>query len=373
MSTTIGLLVLGLIAAIILLLLACIFCFTDWGKRRNNTHAHRGDPEIDVQPQPVNERSDMPVPRTTELTAISRHKSFQTRSFSHDELEKATNAFSTENWIGEGGFGHVYKGILADGRQVAVKKLKAGSSQGHDQFGIEIETMGRIHHRNLVHLFGYCIDSSANTLLLVYEFVPNNSLKSHLHGNVASAMKWPIRMKIAIGSAKGLKYLHEDCKPRIIHRDVKTDNILLEDNFEPKLADFGLAKLFSDTATHVSTDMKGTFGYMPPEYHNCSRELTVKSDIYSFGVVLWELITGKRATDSRRYGPTNLAGWANAKLRQRNYSDLIDPKLENHYDNDQLNRMISSAEACTLDDPKRRPQMSQVVEALEGPKSSRRK
>ncbi|XP_002516048.2 proline-rich receptor-like protein kinase PERK15 [Ricinus communis] len=370
MSTPIALMALGLVAAFVLLFL-CIYFLTDWCSPRKSSHGD--DPEVGL-PQPVrnlphkDEESSLADPvavQETPTAAIARLKSFQTSIFAYDELEKATNGFS--NILGEGGFGPVFKGVLPDGRQVAVKKLKAGSKQGDREFQVEIETIGHIHHRNLVNLIGYCIDLANR--LLVYEFVPNNSLKTHLHGNAISVMNWPTRMKIAKGSAKGLKYLHEDCKPRIIHRDIKADNILLGDDFEPKLADFGLAKYFPDAATHVSTDVKGTFGYLAPEYAS-TRMLTDKSDVYSFGVMLLELITGKLPVDISCYGHTNIAGWAKTRLRQAlnngNYGDLVDPKLQNEYDYLDMTRMIFCAAACVRNTPNHRPRMSQVVRALEG-------
>ncbi|ONL95707.1 Proline-rich receptor-like protein kinase PERK4 [Zea mays] len=185
---------------------------------------------------------------------------FSKSSFSYEELAAATGGFSSTNLLGQGGFGYVYKGVLAgSGKEVAVKQLKAGSGQGEREFQAEVEIISRVHHRHLVSLVGYCIAGSSQRLL-VYEFVPNNTLEHHLHGKGVPVMAWPARLAIALGSAKGLAYLHEDCHPRIIHRDIKAANILLDENFEAKVADFGLAKLTTDTNTHVSTRVMGTFG-----------------------------------------------------------------------------------------------------------------
>ncbi|KAH8514353.1 hypothetical protein H0E87_007259 [Populus deltoides] len=215
-------------------------------------------------------------------------------TFTSEELAMATDNFSNANLLGQGGFGYVHKGILANGTVVAIKQLKSGSGQGEREFQAEIEIISRVHHRHLVSLVGYCITGSQR--MLVYEFVPNYTLEFHLHGNGNPTMSWSTRMRIAVGSAKGLTYLHEDCQPKIIHRDIKAANILIDQSFEAKVADFGLARYSLDTETHVSTRVMGTFGYMAPEYASTGK-LTEKSDVYSFGVVLLELISGRRPVD----------------------------------------------------------------------------
>ncbi|PIA63430.1 hypothetical protein AQUCO_00201043v1 [Aquilegia coerulea] len=228
--------------------------------------------------------------------------------FTYEELVEVTNGFSAQNLLGEGGFGCVYKGILADGREVAVKQLKIGGSQGEREFTAEVETISRVHHRHLVSLVGYCM--SEDQRLLVYDYVPNNTLYHHLHGGGTSVMDWATRLRVAIGAARGISYLHEDCHPRIIHRDIKSSNILLDNNFDAQVSDFGLAKLALDAFTHVTTRVMGTFGYMAPEYAS-SGKLTEKSDVYSFGVVLLELITGRKPVDtSQPLGDENLVEWA---------------------------------------------------------------
>jgi serine/threonine protein kinase len=183
---------------------------------------------------------------------------FSKSTFTYEELSRATNGFSEANLLGQGGFGYVHKGILPSGKEVAVKQLKAGSGQGEREFQAEVEIISRVHHRHLVSLIGYCMAGVQR--LLVYEFVPNNNLEFHLHGKGRPTMEWSTRLKIALGSAKGLSYLHEDCNPKIIHRDIKASNILIDFKFEAKVADFGLAKIASDTNTHVSTRVMGTFG-----------------------------------------------------------------------------------------------------------------
>ncbi|XVE70419.1 hypothetical protein DITRI_Ditri10aG0071300 [Diplodiscus trichospermus] len=235
--------------------------------------------------------SENPLPPPSPGIALSFSKS----TFTYEELARATDGFSNANLLGQGGFGYVHRGVLPNGKEVAVKQLKAGSGQGEREFQAEVEIISRVHHKHLVSLVGYCI--SGTTRMLVYEFVPNNTLEFHLHGKGRPTMYWPTRMKIALGSAKGLAYLHEDCHPKIIHRDIKAANILLDFKFEAKVADFGLAKFSSDVNTHVSTRVMGTFGYLAPEYAS-SGKLTDKSDVFSFGVMLLELITGHRPVGS---------------------------------------------------------------------------
>ncbi|PWA99421.1 protein kinase superfamily protein [Artemisia annua] len=227
--------------------------------------------------------------------------------FTYEELSDATDGFSGSNLLGEGGFGCVYKGLLPDGREVAVKQLKIGGGQGEREFRAEVEIISRVHHRHLVSLVGYCI--SDHQRLLVYQFVANDTLHYHLHGQGRPVMDWPSRIKVAAGAARGLAYLHEDCHPRIIHRDIKSSNILLDENFDSQVADFGLAKLAMDANTHVTTRVMGTFGYMAPEYAS-SGKLTEKSDVFSFGVVLLELITGRKPVDgSQPLGDESLVEW----------------------------------------------------------------
>lgn len=287
--------------------------------------------------------------------------------FAYDELVQATDGFSAKNLLGEGGFGCVYKGVLADKRDVAVKQLKIGSGQGEREFQAEVEIISRIHHRHLVSLVGYC--TCDRQRLLVYEYIPNDTLHYHLHGEGRPIMDWATRLKVAVGSARGLAYLHEDCQPRIIHRDIKSSNILLDNNFEARVADFGLAKLALDTNTHVTTRVMGTFGYMAPEYAT-SGKLTEKSDVYSFGVVLLELITGRKPVDSSQpLGDESLVEWARSLLTQaledQDFEELVDSRLEDNYVAIEMFRMIEAAAACVRHSAARRPKMGQVLRALE--------
>ncbi|XP_016572856.2 proline-rich receptor-like protein kinase PERK9 isoform X2 [Capsicum annuum] len=259
--------------------------------------------------------------------------------FSYQELVEATNDFSAKNELGKGGFGCVYKGYLADGRYVAVKQLNIGGSQGEREFRAEVEIISRIHHRHLVSLVGYCI--SENKRLLVYDYVSNNTLYFHLHGN-----------------------------PRIIHRDIKSSNILLDDNFEARVSDFGLAKLAQDAESHIITRVVGTFGYMAPEYASTGK-LTEKSDVYSFGVVLLELITGRKPVDtSQPPGQENLVEWARPllgrALQKEDYDLLADPCLEKNYDGSEIFRMIEAAASCVRHSSAKRPTMGQIMRAFDG-------
>ncbi|XP_057809927.1 proline-rich receptor-like protein kinase PERK8 [Salvia miltiorrhiza] len=287
--------------------------------------------------------------------------------FNYEELVQATNGFSAQNLLGEGGFGSVYKGSLANGRDVAVKQLKIGGGQGEREFRSEVEIISRIHHRHLVSLVGYCINE--NRRLLVYEYFPNNNLYYHLHGEGMPVLNWAVRVKIALGAARGIAYLHEDCHPRIIHRDIKSSNILIDSNFEARVSDFGLARLALDANSHVTTRVMGTFGYMAPEYAS-SGKLTERSDVYSFGVVLLELITGRKPVDkSRPLDAESLVEYARPLLSQalvtRDFERLVDPRLERQYINSEMFRMIEAAAACVRHSFIKRPKMGQVVRALD--------
>ncbi|XP_030470562.1 proline-rich receptor-like protein kinase PERK1 [Syzygium oleosum] len=293
---------------------------------------------------------------------------FNKSTFTYNELATATNGFAFDTIIGQGGFGYVHKGLLPNGQEVAVKCLKAGSGQGDREFQAEVEIISRVHHRHLVSLVGYCIAGSQR--MLVYEFLPNKTLEHHLHGKDCPPMDWSTRLRIALGSAKGLAYLHEDCHPRIIHRDIKGANILLDFNFEAKVADFGLAKLTSDNYSYVSTRIMGTFGYLAPEYA-ASGKLTDKSDVFSFGVMLLELITGRRPVDhTGELMEDSLVDWARPRigraLEESNFNELADPRLEASYVHHEMARMVACAGACIRHSARRRPKMSQIVRALEG-------
>ncbi|KAG6480180.1 hypothetical protein ZIOFF_063658 [Zingiber officinale] len=277
-----------------------------------------------------------------------------TRSFTYEELAISTNNFSMDNVLGEGGFSLVYKGTLTDGTKVAIKRLKDTHRQPDLEFMKEADILSLVHHRHLVSLIGFYV--SELICLLVCEYVPNKTLEFHLHGRNGPTLAWKHRFRISLDSAKGLEYLHEHCNPRVIHRDIKAANILLDDQFRAKIADFGIAKHFSDEKTHVSTVVKGTYGYLAPEYASTG-QLTDKSDVYSYGVLLLELITGRR--------PLGLADWARPLLQQAMengvYDALIDPSLEKNYSPVEAGTMVACASACLNRAAALRPSMSQGI------------
>lgn len=285
--------------------------------------------------------------------------------FSYTELEEATNNFDSSKELGDGGYGTVYHGKLRDGREVAVKRLYEHNFKRMEQFMNEVQILTRLRHRNLVLLYG-CTSRRSRELLLVYEYIPNGTIADHLHGNRAKtgSLTWPIRMNIAIETASALAYLHAS---DIIHRDVKTTNILLDSNFCVKVADFGLSRLLPSDVTHVSTAPQGTPGYVDPEYHT-SYQLTDKSDVYSFGVVLVELLSSMPAVDmSRHKHEINLANLAINKIQKRAYSELIDQCLGFESD-DTVERMTISvaglAFRCLQLEKEMRPTMNEVLQVL---------
>ncbi|XP_055809652.1 LEAF RUST 10 DISEASE-RESISTANCE LOCUS RECEPTOR-LIKE PROTEIN KINASE-like 1.2 [Solanum dulcamara] len=285
--------------------------------------------------------------------------------FSYVELEEATSNFDSSNELGDGGFGAVYYGKLRDGREVAVKRLYEHNCKRMEQFKNEIEILTRLRHRNLVSLYG-CTSKHSRELLLVYEYIPNGTVADHLNGDRAKDgfLPWPIRMNIAVEIASALAYLHAS---DIIHRDVKTTNILLDSNCCVKVADFGLSRLFPNDATHVSTAPQGTAGYVDPDYHECY-QLTDKSDVYSFGVVLVELISSMPAVDiTRRRHEINLANLAINRIQRCAFDELIDPSLGFKSDAQVMRMTTSVAELafqCLQLETDLRPKMDEVLETL---------
>ncbi|XP_019194469.1 PREDICTED: receptor-like serine/threonine-protein kinase ALE2 isoform X2 [Ipomoea nil] len=286
--------------------------------------------------------------------------------FSTSDIERATDNFKASRILGEGGFGLVYSGVLDDGRKVAVKILKRDDRQGSRELLAEVEMLSRLHHRNLVKLIGLCPEEHCHCL--VYELVPNGSVESHLHGvdKEASPLDWYARMKIALGAARGLAYLHEDSSPRVIHRDFKASNILLEHDFTPKVSDFGLARAAMDEGNrHISTHVMGTFGYVAPEYA-MTGHLLVKSDVYSYGVVLLELLTGRKPVDlSQPEGQENLVAWARPLLTTKEGLEmLIDPTISSDIPFDSFIKFAAIASMCVQPEVSHRPFMGEVVQAL---------
>ncbi|KAK4265659.1 hypothetical protein QN277_026682 [Acacia crassicarpa] len=288
------------------------------------------------------------------------------KTFSMSDIERATNKFHTSRILGEGGFGLVYSGTLDDGTKVAVKVLKREDHHGDREFLAEVEMLSRLHHRNLVKLIGICTEETFRCL--VYELIPNGSVDSHLHGvdRETSPIDWVTRMKIALGAARGLAYLHEDSSPHVIHRDFKSSNILLEDDFTPKVSDFGLARIATDEENrHISTRVMGTFGYVAPEYA-MTGHLLVKSDVYSYGVVLLELLTGRKPVDmSQPPGQENLVAWARPLLTSREGLEaIIDPSLGPDVPFDSVAKVAAIASMCVQPEVSNRPFMGEVVQAL---------
>ncbi|KAM3222843.1 putative serine/threonine-protein kinase PBL23 [Capsicum annuum] len=291
-----------------------------------------------------------------------------TQAFTFRELGLATQNFDCECLLGSGGFGKVYKGhIRSKNMDVAVKQLDRNGFQGTKEFLVEVLLLSLLRHPNLVNLVGYCSDGDQR--ILVYEFMPNDSLEGHLLdlGPNQKPLDWHTRMKIAAGAARGLAYLHETAQPPVIYRDFKSSNILLDENFDPKLSDFGLAKLGpTGDSTHVSTRVMGTYGYCAPDYA-CTGKLTVKSDVYSFGVVLLEIVTGRRVIDSSRPSEEkNLVKWARPLILDKRKSHLIaDPLLQGNYPMKALHKALTVAAMCLQEDSRMRPLISEVVNALE--------
>ncbi|XP_051136120.1 cold-responsive protein kinase 1-like [Andrographis paniculata] len=285
-----------------------------------------------------------------------------TKSFLYNELRSATNNFSLTNKIGRGGFGTVYKGVLKSGTQVAVKKLSLESNQGVREFLTEINTISNVKHPNLVELLGCCIHGPHK--MLVYEFVENNSIDRVLLGPRRSLeLNWARRSAICVGTAKGLAFLHEELIPHIVHRDIKASNILLDKEFHPKIGDFGLAKLFPDDITHISTQLAGTTGYLAPEYV-LGGQLTMKADVYSFGVLMLEVVSG-RSSAHANYGGARmlLIEWAWELYKEEKLLDMVDEEV-GEFPKEEVLRYIKTALFCTQANASRRPAMSQVVEML---------
>ncbi|KAL5716584.1 hypothetical protein ACHQM5_018253 [Ranunculus cassubicifolius] len=289
-----------------------------------------------------------------------------TTSFTLQQIVAATNNFNHENKIGEGGFGPVYKGRLSDGTIIAVKQLSSKSHQGNREFINEIGLISSLQHPNLVKLYGCCIEG--NQLLLVYEYMENNSLARALFGREEFLLNldWRVRRKICVDVARALAYLHEDSRLKIVHRDIKASNVLLDKDLNAKVSDFGLARLNEDENTHISTRIAGTVGYMAPEYA-MKGHLTDKVDVYSFGVVALEIISGRNNTSYiLKDECVCLLEWAQV-LHEKGYDiELVDPRLESNYNKVEVLGMINVALLCSNTSPTLRPTMAAVVSMLEG-------
>lgn len=283
--------------------------------------------------------------------------------FSLAEIKTATNNFNKKFLVGEGGFGKVYKGVMRNGMKVAVKRSQPGAGQGISEFEREITILSKIRHRHLVSFIGYCDEGLE--MILVYEFLEKGTLREHLYNSNFSPLPWKKRLEICIGAARGLHYLHKGSAGGIIHRDVKSTNILLDENLVAKVSDFGLSRAGPLDETHVSTDIKGTFGYLDPEYFR-TQQLTEKSDVYSFGVLLLEVLCARPALN-----PTlpreqiNLAEWGLRCKKMELLEEIIDPKLEGQIDPNSLRKYSDTIEKCLQDDAANRPTMADVLWDLE--------
>ncbi|XVF76640.1 hypothetical protein PTKIN_Ptkin13bG0282800 [Pterospermum kingtungense] len=298
------------------------------------------------------------------------------KTFTFSELRTATRNFRPDSILGEGGFGSVFKGWIdehsltatkpGNGTVIAVKRLKQEGFQGHKEWLAEINYLGQVHHPNLVKLIGYCLEDEHR--LLVYEFMARGSMENHLfrRGSHFPPLSWGIRMKVALGAAKGLAFLHNSEKP-VIYRDFKTSNILLGSNYNAKLSDFGLARDGpTDDRSHVSTRVMGTYGYAAPEYL-ATGHLTAKSDIYSFGVVLLEMLSGRQAIDKNRpSGEHNLVQWAKPYLtNKRRILRVLDTHIQGQYSLNRAQKVAKLTRRCLAAEPRLRPSMDEVVTALE--------
>ncbi|XP_043713013.1 probable serine/threonine-protein kinase PBL3 [Telopea speciosissima] len=363
--------------------------------RMGNSHSTQTTASVSKvtdKPKPTSAVSSLTGPSyndksTTKMLPLPRSEgeilsSPNLKAFSFSELRNATRNFRPDSLLGEGGFGYVFKGWIDEhtlaatkpgsGMVVAVKKLKPEGFQGHKEWLTEVNYLGQLHHPNLVKLFGYCLDGENR--LLVYEFMPKGSLENHLFRRGAQPLSWAIRIKVAIGAARGLSFLH-DAESQVIYRDFKASNILLDAEFNAKLSDFGLAKAGpTGDRTHVSTQVVGTHGYAAPEYVATGR-LSAKSDVYSFGVVLLELLTGRRAVDKTRVGAEqNLVDWAKPYLvDRRKLFRIMDTKLEGQYSQKGAFMAAILALHCLSYGAKARPRMAEVLaklEQIQDPKST---
>ncbi|KAK3424559.1 hypothetical protein EUGRSUZ_F01346 [Eucalyptus grandis] len=314
-------------------------------------------------------------PEVPKRVAVLRGLALQIGLFTLRQIKAATNNFDAANKIGEGGFGSVYKGFLSDGTTIAVKQLSSKSQQGNHEFLTEIGTISSLQHPHLVKLYGCCIEG--NQLLLVYEYMENNSLSRALFVLMSSdtiegpeefqlKLDWRTRHKICVGIARGLAYLHEESRLKIVHRDIKATNILLDKDLNPKISDFGLAKLDQEDNTHISTKIAGTYGYMAPEYA-MHGYLTDKADIYSFGIVALEVVSGRSNSSSHKNEERfYLLDWVRVLKERGNLIDLVDQRLSCHFDKEEALVLTKVALMCTNVTPALRPPMSSVVSMLEG-------
>uniref|UniRef100_A0A7N0T398 non-specific serine/threonine protein kinase n=1 Tax=Kalanchoe fedtschenkoi TaxID=63787 RepID=A0A7N0T398_KALFE len=337
--------------AVLLLVLVGVGIYALWQRKRVERAKHLSQPFASW------------APTGDDADAGSAPQLKGTRCFSFNDIKKATNSFSSSNEIGSGGYGKVYKGILGEGQVVAIKRAQKGSMQGALEFKTEIELLSRVHHKNLVSLVGFCFEQGEQ--MLVYEYMANGTIRDCLSGKSGIHLDWERRLRIALGSARGLSYLHELADPPIIHRDIKSTNILLDDKMVAKVADFGLSKLVSDTDKgHVSTQVKGTLGYLDPEYY-MTQQLSEKSDVYSFGVFMLELITGNLPIQNGKYIVREVKMAMNKDVNQSGMEKLIDPSIKGMLTAEGFGAFLELAMKCVEEEAVNRPTMNLIVKSIE--------
>ncbi|KAK6121284.1 hypothetical protein DH2020_044987 [Rehmannia glutinosa] len=330
----------------LLLLLAGVYAFRQ--KRRAETATKKSDPFASWD-------------RTANSGGVPEIKG--AKSFSFEEIRRCTNNFSEMNEIGIGGYGKVYRGTLPNGKLVAIKRSQKGSNQGGLEFKTEIELLSRVHHRNVVSLVGFCFDHGEQ--MLVYEYITNGSLKDSLTGRSGIRLDWTRRLRIALGAARGVQYLHDQANPPIIHRDIKSNNILLDEKMNAKVADFGLSKPMGEPERgHVTTQVKGTMGYLDPEYY-MTQELTEKSDVYSFGVLLFELLTSRSPIVKGKYIVREVKQAMDKTKELYNLEDILDPIVASNMAPRSVEKLVDLALRCVQELGANRPTMSDVVKEIE--------
>lgn len=345
------------ILVVFIVLAIKIYCLCILSKRINYGSIQL--PSLYVGP-PADEGKH-PLPVVVEKDPVKYH--LKKLQFTFADVCQITSNFRIK--LGAGGFGSVFHGKLNDGKPVAVKRLSITSLQGTEEFLNEVEILSEAHHRNVLSLVGYCCE--LNERCLIYEFMPKGTLDDHLHGlpSEQDPLDWLARLRIAVGAAKGFSYLHNDCDPKIIHRDVKSSNILLDGNLVAKVADFGLSKLLTKLAlTHVTTGVKGTFGYLDPEYAQTER-LTEKSDVYSFGVILLELLSGNNAVMQCEGEYLHIVQWAKPHIMRRTLVNILDKNLGDTFDMETVQAVGDIALKCTAYKSTERPFFKEVLQVLE--------
>ncbi|KAF3450295.1 hypothetical protein FNV43_RR06375 [Rhamnella rubrinervis] len=356
------------VASVVILasVITFIFCFRKSRRRKSNDTKDNpsGWRPLFLHGSILNSNANAKGSSGTQLPSWSVASTRVGKRFTLAEIRAATNNFDESLVIGVGGFGKVYKGETEDGTLAAIKRADPQSDQGLSEFETEIEMLSKLRHRHLVSMIGFCEEQ--NEMILVYEYMANGTLRSHLFGSDLPPLSWKQRLEACIGAARGLHYLHTGAERGIIHRDVKTTNILLDENFVAKMSDFGLSKTGPALDhTHVSTAVKGSFGYLDPEYFR-RQQLTEKSDVYSFGIVLFEVVCARAVINpSLPKDQINLAEWAMKWQRQRSLETIIDPRLKGNCSPESLKKFGEIAEKCIADEGKTRPTMGEVLWHLE--------